>query len=52
MTILRHDTATEESNPAALRKRFLDAMEMIERVVYSQNMDHSLRNIDQDNEND
>jgi len=51
MTILRHDTATEESNPAALRKKFLDAMEMIERVVNSQNMDHSLRNIDQDDEN-
>ena len=42
MTILRHDTATEESNPAALRKSFSDAMEMIERVVNSQNMDHSL----------
>ena len=52
MKILRHDTATEESNPAALRKRFLDAMEMIERVINSQNIEHSLRNIDQDNGNE
>ena len=52
MTIFRHDTATKESNPATLRKRFLDVMEMIERVVNSRNMDHSLRNIDQVNENE
>jgi hypothetical protein len=52
MTILRHDTGTEESDPVALRKKFLVAMEMIESVINTQNMEYSLQNIDQNNEND
>ena len=44
MNILRHDTGTEVSNSMALRTRFLDAMKIIESVVSTQNLEHSLQN--------
>jgi len=51
MDILRHDTGiTDSSNDStALRKCFLDTMEIIGRVVSTHNLEqHSLRNIERD----
>eukprot|EP00571_Detonula_confervacea_P014987 CAMPEP_0172308806 /NCGR_PEP_ID=MMETSP1058-20130122/9291_1 /TAXON_ID=83371 /ORGANISM="Detonula confervacea, Strain CCMP 353" /LENGTH=1533 /DNA_ID=CAMNT_0013021311 /DNA_START=117 /DNA_END=4718 /DNA_ORIENTATION=+ len=45
MKILQHDTGTMASNSMSLRASFIGAMKIIESVVSTQNLEHSLRNI-------
>ena len=44
--ILHYDTGIEVSSSTALRSQFLDTMKIIENVVSTRHLEHSLRNLD------
>lgn len=51
LAILLHDTGIHDMCSTSLRNRIINAMKEIERVVNTQNMEHSLMNIEQRDHN-